>query len=62
MSDPRHAYEPRESGVLQPRGESAKRRLSSRDLFQHTNEILIDHRGEEYRLRLTRNDKLILNK
>ena len=37
-------------------------RLKSEELFRHGNEILIDHHGEEYRLRLMRNDKLILNK
>lgn len=37
-------------------------RLKSEDLFRHGHEIVIDHHGEEYRLRLTRNDKLILNK
>ncbi len=34
----------------------------SADLFQGTQEVLIRHHGEVYRLRLTRNDKLILNK
>ncbi len=37
-------------------------RLKSDELFRDSNEVVIDHRGEEYRLRLTRNDKLILNK
>lgn len=37
-------------------------RLKSEELFRHGNEIVIDHHGAEYRLRLTRNDKLILNK
>jgi hemin uptake protein HemP len=31
-------------------------------LFQGRQEILIDHNGERYRLRITRNDKLILTK
>lgn len=39
-----------------------QRRISSRELFRGGNELVIDHRGEEYRLRLTKNDKLILNK
>jgi hemin uptake protein HemP len=30
--------------------------------MQGSREILINHHGEIYRLRLTRNDKLILNK
>ena len=38
-------------------------RLRSEDLFQHgNNELLIEHQGECYRLRLTRHNKLILNK
>jgi hemin uptake protein HemP len=37
-------------------------RLKSQDLFKGGHEIVIEHHGAEYRLRLTRNDKLILNK
>lgn len=38
-------------------------RLYSADLFRNgQNELLIEHRGACYRLRLTRQDKLILNK
>lgn len=37
-------------------------RLKSQDLFRGGYEIVIEHHGAEYRLRLTRNDKLILNK
>jgi hemin uptake protein HemP len=36
--------------------------IHSRDLFKGTREVLIDHSGEIYRLRLTRNGKLILHK
>jgi hemin uptake protein HemP len=39
-----------------------KSRVCSRDLFRGGNELVIDHKGQEYRLLLTRNDKLILNK
>lgn len=46
-----------------PRPASApKLRLSSDELFRNGSELVIEHRGEEYRLKLTRNDKLILNK
>ncbi|MDX1967975.1 MAG: hemin uptake protein HemP [Planctomycetaceae bacterium] len=38
------------------------RAVSSEDLFQGGREVLIVHAGETYRLRLTRNGKLILNK
>ena len=37
-------------------------RLRSEDLFRSSHELIIEHQGQEYRLRLTRNDKLILNK
>ena len=40
----------------------SKPRLRSEDLFCSGSELIIEHRGEEYRLKLTRNDKLILNK
>ncbi|MDW3204242.1 MAG: hemin uptake protein HemP [Alphaproteobacteria bacterium] len=36
--------------------------LSSDELLQEKGEILIEHRGERYRLRRTRQDKLILTK
>lgn len=47
---------------LSTRREPAKLRLRSEDLFRNNHELIIEHRGEEYRLKLTRNDKLILNK
>mgnify|MGYP004701414323 CR=1 FL=1 len=37
-------------------------RLDSRELFRNGNEVVIVHKGEEYRLRMTRNEKLILTK
>jgi len=39
-----------------------RRRFDSRQLFLSQNEIIIDHQGEEYRLRITSNGKLILTK
>jgi hemin uptake protein HemP len=36
--------------------------LESRELLRGTREVLIHHGGEVYRLRHTRNDKLILTK
>jgi hemin uptake protein HemP len=39
-----------------------RRRLSSSILFGTRNEIVIVHNDEEYRLRITSNDKLILTK
>jgi hemin uptake protein HemP len=37
-------------------------RLYSKTLFASVNEVIIEHSGEEYRLRLTRQGKLILTK
>ncbi len=37
-------------------------RINSDDLLRGNREIVIEHRGEEYRLLRTRNDRLILNK
>lgn len=37
-------------------------RLYSKNLFASVNEVIIEHAGEEYRLRLTRQGKLILTK
>ena len=38
------------------------RRVESGSLLQSAREIVIVHRGQEYHLRLTRSDKLILTK
>jgi hemin uptake protein HemP len=37
-------------------------KIDSRDLFIGTREVMIHHGGEVYRLRLTGQNKLILNK
>lgn len=37
-------------------------RVRSDDLLRGSREIVIEHRGQEYRLLRTRNDRLILNK
>jgi hemin uptake protein HemP len=38
------------------------RRVSSHSLLDGARELVIQHQGGEYHLRLTRNDKLILTK
>lgn len=43
-------------------GPPARRRLESAVLFAEDREIVIVHRGQEYRLRITKSDKLILTK
>lgn len=40
----------------------AGHRIDSRDLFVGTREVVIQHSGEFYRLRLTGQNKLILTK
>jgi hemin uptake protein HemP len=40
----------------------ANHRIDSRDLFVGTREIVIQHGGDTYRLRLTGQNKLILTK
>jgi hemin uptake protein HemP len=39
-----------------------RQRLYSAELFATAREVVIEHAGEEYRLRLTRQGKLILTK
>lgn len=41
---------------------AALTRLDSGGLFADKREVIIIHRGEEYRLRITRQEKLILTK
>jgi len=41
---------------------TAPQRIGSVQLLAGSNELVIEHAGQEYRLRLTRNDKLILTK
>lgn len=52
-----HRY--REQSACRPVGEDI---IDSGRLFGQRHEILIRHAGEVYRLRVTRNGKLILNK
>lgn len=40
----------------------AKRRITSRELLGEVQELIIIHVGEEYRLRITSNNRLILTK
>lgn len=41
---------------------SARKRINSRELFGPLRELVIEHAGEEYRLRITNQGKLILTK
>jgi hemin uptake protein HemP len=42
--------------------QGARRRVGSEVLLDGRRELIIEHRGQEYRLRHTQNDKLILTK
>ena len=52
-----------EPARAEPNGAGPSRlRVSSREIFRGQREIVIRHGGSEYRLRITRADKLILTK
>ena len=50
------------SGIAIGQRARAQRSIATQQLFQGSQEILIDHHGETYRLRITKNGKLILTK
>ena len=41
---------------------ASRKRFDSSELFSGSQEILIEHAGQEYRLRITRHGKLLLTK
>ena len=43
-------------------GSSGTQRIYSTELFRGEREVIIIHRGQEYRLRITKAEKLILTK
>jgi hemin uptake protein HemP len=47
---------------MQPPRATSPREVNSRTLFGDAQEVRIEHHGQEYRLRQTRNGKLILTK
>ena len=53
---------PRAGGVVSVAPVAELRRVDSRELFAAASELLIDHEGASYRLRITRQGKLILTK
>ena len=59
MAEPAPEVAPAEAG---PPASPDSPVLRSRDLFRRGREVLIVHRDEVYRLRITRADKLILTK
>jgi hemin uptake protein HemP len=48
--------------VVPLRAATPARRIQSKNLLDGSRELVIEHQGAEYHLRLTRNDKLILTK
>jgi hemin uptake protein HemP len=53
----------RERNMQPAAGASAKlRRLKVSELLAGEREVILEHNGQEYRLRITANDKLILTK
>ena len=57
-----HRFRPRLCQPGEQRERAPTRTVSSESLFQGTTEIAIDHNGAIYRLKITRQGKLILNK
>ena len=65
MSAGPHEREARVTVEAEPRESSdpeTPRRVQSTALFRGEREVVIVHRGQEYRLRITRMEKLILTK
>lgn len=50
------------ANALKEKGAAVRSVWRSEELFSATKEVVILHDGEEYRLRITRNNKLILTK
>ncbi|HVT33842.1 MAG TPA: hemin uptake protein HemP [Rhodanobacteraceae bacterium] len=53
---------PRANRATSTPAPNGAQRIDSHRLLAGGRELVIDHAGQEYRLRLTRNDKLILTK
>ena len=61
MNDPHDKSSEEPASPAEPQSEPAPV-IRSEELLRGTREVLIQHAGELYRLRLTRNGKLILQK
>ncbi|NII12048.1 hemin uptake protein HemP [Oleiagrimonas sp. C23AA] len=55
-------HAPASRSTSSPAPVSPVRRIDSQRLLDGERELVIEHQGNEYHLRLTRNDKLILTK
>lgn len=54
--------DPGKASIAREAASRAAGRIASTELFQGRREIVIVHRGQEYRLHITKADKLILTK
>lgn len=54
--------EPQERQQQSGTAEQGPRCIAAQDLFRGEREVQIEHRGETYRLRITKSGKLILHK
>jgi hemin uptake protein HemP len=54
--------EPGDASIAREAAPRAAVRVASTELFRGRREIVIVHRGQEYRLHITKADKLILTK
>lgn len=54
--------DPKRKPTHEPRVRRTVREITSRELFDDARTVVITHEGEQYRLMITRNDKLILQK
>lgn len=61
-TDPTHAGSPFDDRHADAAWPPTQERIPATFLFRGRQEILIGHHGETYRLRITRNGKLILTK
>ncbi len=60
MHEPNPSGEPRSTS--EPNKPSSPKILRAENLFEGERELIIEHEGERYRLRITRKGKLILQK
>ena len=62
MSEDRNETTEKNRHELAGASTAAERVIQSKELFGDRNDVLIRHKAETYRLRITRNGKLILYK
>jgi hemin uptake protein HemP len=58
----RFRVNPNPQGTARDSSSESARMISSQDILKGEKQVIIEHRGEQYRLILTKNDKLVLHK